>query len=400
MSQYHTPLDLVRSRPVEGPVACARPERLNAAVTWFQSNFPGRCLYAVKANDAPWVIDGLYQAGLRWFDVASLPEIELISERCPDAVQAFMHPVKSRKAIAEAYFTHGVRIFSFDCEAELEKIMAATGQAKDLSLIVRVAVSNADASLPLDGKFGVSAQDAPALIRKTRAYADQLGVCFHVGSQCMDPRAFATAMRDVSAMIVQAGVTVDIVDVGGGFPSPYPGMTPPPMHTYIDEIARAFEDMMVLENAELWCEPGRALVAESVSILSCVDLVKDDAVYLNDGAFGALYDLVYSKWPFPMRIHRANGTSSTDLRRRRVFGPTCDPIDEVPGGLDLPHDIQEGDVIEFGMLGAYGTVMASPFNGFGRIETVEVQDDPFATMFTDRPRLQLVPSAPTLEVAQ
>jgi ornithine decarboxylase len=346
------------------------------------------------------VIDRLYAAGQRWFDVASLPEIELIAERCLDAVLAFMHPIKSRHAIREAYFTHGVRIFSFDCEAELEKILAETNNATDLTLLVRVVVSNADASLPLDGKFGASAEDAPDLIRKTRAHADELGVCFHVGSQCMDPRAYRTAMRDVSHMIVKAGVTVDIVDVGGGFPSPYPGMTPPPLSAYMHEIEQAFEEMMVLENAELWCEPGRSLVAESVSVLARVELVKPGAVYLNDGAFGALYDLIYSKWPFPMRFHRAEGEVSEDNRRVRVFGPTCDPIDEVPGGMDLPVDIAEGDVIEFGMLGAYGETMSTQFNGFGRIETVEVSDDPFTTLFVERPAFTLISSTPPKEAAQ
>lgn len=141
---------------------------------------------------------------------------------------------------------------------------------------------------------------------------------------------------------------------------------------------------MVLENAELWCEPGRALVSEAVSVLTRVELVKDDAIYLNDGAFGALYDMVYAKWPFPFRVHRVAGQAAQQTKRVRVFGPTCDPIDEVPGGLDLPVDIAEGDVLEFGMLGAYGEVMASPFNGFGRIDHAEVRDNPFQSMFAEQ----------------
>ncbi|MGJ3230983.1 MAG: type III PLP-dependent enzyme [Oceanicaulis sp.] len=383
MSHYDTPLDLVRSRPVEGPVACARPDRLTIAANWFQKNFPGEVLYAVKANPSPWVIDTLFAAGIRFFDVASLPEVELISGRCPGATMAFMHPVKSRHAIRRAYFDHGVKIFVLDCEAELEKILAETNHARDLILVVRLAVSNDGATLPLAGKFGAGEIEAPELIRKARAHAHELGVSFHVGSQCMAPSAYRSAMMEASRLIVKAGVTVDIVDVGGGFPSVYPGMTPPPMDEYMNAVRAAFEEMMVLENADLWCEPGRALIAEAVSILTRVELVKGDAVYMNDGSYGCLFDIVHAKWPFPMRVHRADGTPSQQTAEFKLYGPTCDSIDSMPGPYTLPADLAEGDVIEFGMLGAYGTAMATRFNGFGDVETVRVKDFPWTSLYTD-----------------
>jgi len=383
LSRYHTPLDLVRSRPVEGPVALARPDRLTIAANWFQNTFPGEVLYAVKANPSPWVIDTLYAAGLRWFDVASLPEVELVASRCPGATMAFMHPVKSRTAIRKAYYDHGVRIFVLDCEAELDKILQETDHAKDLTLVVRLAVSNEGATLPLAGKFGAAETEAIALIQTVRAVADELGVSFHVGSQCMAPTAYRAAMMDASRLIKQAAVTVDIVDVGGGFPSIYPGLTPPPMEEYIAAIETAFEDMMVLDNADLWCEPGRAIVAEATSILSKVELVKGDQVYLNDGAYGSLFDLVHMKWPVPIRVIRAAGDTEAHEAEFRLLGPTCDPIDEIATPYLLPVDIREGDFIEFGMLGAYGTAMATSFNGFGRTETVMVSDFPWSSMFRE-----------------
>jgi len=383
LSRYRTPLDLVRSRPVEGPVACARPDRLAIAAHWFQDHFPGEVLYAVKANPSPWVIDALYQAGMRWFDAASLPEVELIAARCPGSTIAFMHPVKSRHAIRRAYFDYGVRIFVLDCEAELDKILAETDHASDLTLVVRLAVSNEGSALPLAGKFGAGEAEAPELIRKTRAHADELGVSFHVGSQCMAPGAFRAAMAEASRLIVKAGVTVDIVDVGGGFPAAYPGLTPPPLEDYMTAIEEAFEDMMVLENADLWCEPGRALIAEAVSVLTRVELVKGDQVYLNDGAYGCLFDMVHAKWPFPIRVHRADAEPGLQTAEFTLYGPTCDPIDIMPGRHALPADLAEGDVIEVGMLGAYGTAMATPFNGFGAVETCQVEDFPWASLYTD-----------------
>jgi hypothetical protein len=233
-------------------------------------------------------------------------EIELVRSVSPDARLAFMHPVKSRAAITKAYFDHGVRTFSLDCHDELEKILDATGQAKDLNLIVRMAVSADGAAYTLSGKFGVSPDQAPSLLLATRqAVKDGLmGVSFHVGSQCMRPTAYQAAMAQVSRSISRAGVIVDIVDIGGGFPSVYPGMVPPDMSEYADAIHRGFNEMPVSETTELWCEPGRALVAESSSVLCRVDLRKGDALYLNDGSYGALFDATHSRWPFPTRLVR------------------------------------------------------------------------------------------------
>ena len=214
--------------------------------------------------------------------------------------------------------------------------------------------------------------------------AAELGVSFHVGSQCMAPAAYRAAMMEASRLIARAGVTVDIVDVGGGFPSVYPGLVPPPLEDYVSAIESAFEDMMVLENADLWCEPGRALIAEAVSVLTRVELVKGDAVYMNDGSYGTLFDMVHARWPFPMRVHRAGGEVSEQTAEYRLYGPTCDSIDSMPGPYTLPADIREGDVIEFGMLGAYGTAMATRFNGFGDVDTVKVNDFPWVSLYDQK----------------
>jgi ornithine decarboxylase len=378
---FHTPLDLVRERLPEVPVACVRPDRVSVAATWFRDNFPGEVLYAVKANPSPWALDRVYAAGLRWFDVASENEIKLIASRYADAKMAFMHPVKSRLAIERAYFEHGVRVFSLDCEAELEKIVAATRRADDLTLVVRLAVSNQDAAYALSNKFGVSEENAPALLQKARRYADNLGVSFHVGSQCMSPSAYRDAMELASRLIRDAGVILDVVDVGGGFPSAYPGMTPPDLELYVKVIKEVFEQMPVAMNAKLWCEPGRALVAESTSILARVELVKDGALHINDGSYGNLFDAAHCKWPFPVNAHRPDGAFEGGDQGFKLYGPTCDSMDAMEGPFVLPADIREGDYIEFGMLGAYGVAMQTQFNGFGHTETIAVEDQPWTSMY-------------------
>jgi ornithine decarboxylase len=388
---YHTPLDLVRERLPERPVAFARPDAVALAARWFQDKFKGDVFYAVKANPSPWVIETLAANGVTSFDVASVPEIELIAQHAPGSRMAFMHPVKSRAAIGAAYFDHGVKTFSFDTHEELAKIIEATGGAKDLNLIVRLGVATEGAAYSLSGKFGVEPHDAPSLLLAARrATQDLMGVSFHVGSQCMRPTAFQAAMAQASRALVRAGVFADVVDVGGGFPSIYPGMTPPALADYIDSIDRGFAEMMVHETTELWCEPGRALVAEGSSVLTKVELKKGDALYLNDGSYGALFDAAHAKWPFPVKLIRAGGGHAQELegplRPFRFYGPTCDSLDHMPGPFWLPEDVREGDYVEIGMLGAYGVAMNTRFNGFGDTETVIVGDAPMASMYGLAPR--------------
>ncbi|HEY3696887.1 type III PLP-dependent enzyme [Phenylobacterium sp.] len=386
MHTYHTPLDLVRERSPERPVAFARPGAVAVAARWFQENFKGDVFYAVKANPSPWVIETLVANGVTSFDVASIPEIELVSRFAPGSRMAFMHPVKSRKAIASAYFDHGVRTFALDTHEELAKILDATGEAEDLNLMVRLAVAAEGAAYSLSGKFGVEAHDAPALLLAARrATQDLMGVSFHVGSQCMRPTAYQAAMSQASRALVRAGVFADVVDVGGGFPSVYPGMIPPDMGDYLDSIDRGFAEMMVHEATGLWCEPGRALVAEASSILTKVELKKGDALYLNDGSYGSLFDAAHTKWPFPVKLIRGENGGAEEvegtLKPFRFYGPTCDSLDHMPGPFWLPEDVREGDYVEIGMLGAYGVAMNTRFNGFGDAETVAVEDAPMASMF-------------------
>ncbi len=381
MHSYTTPIHIVRETQPDVPVWCFRPERVTAAAKWFRESFPGEPFYAVKANPGVHVLDALWAAGVRSFDCASDTEVELIRSRFPEARIAFLHPVKNRRAIARAYHEFGVRIFVTDTVTELNKILEETGFAKDLTIIVRVAVSCVGATLPLAGKFGASADDAAEILRQARRHADELGVSFHVGSQALKPTAWATAMADVSRIIISAGVTVDIVDVGGGFPSIYADGAPPSLEDYAAMVSRSFETMFVLENAELWCEPGRALVAESESLLCRVELAKDGAVYINDGSYGALYDAVHERWQFPMRVISGNGRRLGKMKPFTIYGPTCDSTDKFPDAVMLPAGITEGDYIEFGNLGAYGRAMMSRFNGFGETEVVEVQDAPWPSLY-------------------
>ncbi len=380
MHKHHSALGLAKALRPADPVTCLRPHAAVRAARYFVEKFPGTSMYAVKANPSPALVRVLWDSGITMFDVASLGEVRLVRGLLPKATLCFMHPVKSPEAIAEAYFRHGVRVFSLDSHDELAKIVAATQGATDLTLCVRLRVSSAHAKLSLAAKFGATMEEAPGLLQAARQAADALGVCFHVGSQTMSPQAYADAMGLVRAAIVGAAVTVDVIDVGGGFPSVYPGMTPPPLEAYFSVIGRMFEALPISYSAELWCEPGRALSAEYASVVARVEKRRGDVLYVNDGAYGSLFDAAHVDWRFPVALLR-DAPSRAKPMGFSLYGPTCDDIDFMKGPFDLPAEVAAGDYIEFGMLGAYGAAMRTQFNGFGVGETAELEDEPMATLY-------------------
>ena len=368
------------TRPVQ-PITLVRPHAAARAARFFVENFRGRSLYAVKANPTAGLLRTLWKAGITHYDVASIAEVRLVAETLGDrATLCFMHPVKAEEVIREAYFTHGVRTFSLDSMEELEKIVRATEAAQDLTLCVRLRVSSEHAKLSLASKFGAAPGEAKELLFAARQAADALGICFHVGSQAMSPAAYAQAMARVREAIVEAAVTVDVIDVGGGFPSIYPGMSPMSLDAYFDMIHDCFEALPISYSAELWCEPGRALAAEYASLLVRVERRRGDQLYINDGAYGALFDAAHVGWRFPVQLVRQGG-SQTKAMPFSFYGPTCDDIDHMAGPFHLPADVQVGDYIEIGMLGAYGCAMRTGFNGFTAGETVIATDEPMASAY-------------------
>jgi ornithine decarboxylase len=361
------------------PLHCLRPNVIKAAARAFVDGFPGPTLYAVKCNPEPRVLRALWAGGVRHFDCASPAEIALVRQMFPAAAIHYMHPVKARAAIRAAWLRHGVSDFVLDSEPELRKIVAETETLArgDRGLFVRLAVSNGGA-YDLTGKFGAAPADAARLLAAARRNAGRLGVCFHVGSQCLDPRAYADALALAADVIAAAGVTVDVIDVGGGFPVSYPDVTPPPIGAYLAEIEGAVERLGL--SVELWAEPGRALAAAGTSVVVQVQLRRGDALYISDGVYGSLADAGAPRFRFPVRLIRdPSRPASARLQPFRLFGPTCDSVDRMDGPFPLPDDVGEGDWIEIGQLGAYGAALRTAFNGFDRARLVDVCDPPLLT---------------------
>ena len=362
------------AQPAE-PMHCLRPTVITDTAARFVQSFHGDVLYAVKCNPEPAVLRAMWEGGVRHFDCASAGEVTLVRQMFPDAEIHFMHPVKARPAIREAYWRHEVRDFVLDSASELTKILDETEGATDLGLVVRLALPAGGAIYDLSGKFGASLDEAVELLRAARPLARRLGVSFHVGSQCMDPLAYRRALVLAGEAIRRAGVAIDIIDVGGGFPVSYPDLEPPPLGAYFAEIEAAFE-ALELPAARLWAEPGRALVAAGASVVVQVQLRRGDTLYVNDGVYGSLSDAGAPAFRFPARLVRALPSDVEEQRPFAFYGPTCDSADYMKGPFWLPADVAEGDWIEIGQLGAYGACLRTAFNGFDRAQLVEVRDAP------------------------
>ena len=381
MQKFKTVDEIVSQLKPERPIYCIRKKSIQVASRTFQNKFPGTILYAVKTNPHPEVLKTIIQSGINNFDVASIKEIEDIRKISPKAKCSFMHTVKSRESIKEAYFKFGVKTFSLDTKDELIKIIESTDQAKDLKLFVRVSVSNEHAEIDLSKKFGALTSEAVGLLRLTKQYAKKIGLSFHVGSQCMHPISYAKGITEIGNVIKRTKIIPHYINVGGGFPTIYPDLVPQSLDNYFEEINKSLKNLKLDKLPEIICEPGRALVAESGSTIVRVNLRKKQKLHINDGTYGTLFDAGVPNIVYPSRLIRNGRIISKKLTSFDFYGPTCDSMDYMKGPFILPNNIKENDYIELGQLGAYGLTFRTKFNGFYSNEIYEVEDDPIMSMY-------------------
>ena len=367
-------------KPTE-PVYCIRRDSINIASKFFQNKFPGKILYAVKTNPHPLVLKTIVESGINDFDIASIKEVEAIRSVSPDAKCSYMHTVKSKESISEAYFKYNIKTFSIDTKDELIKILNSTNQAKDLELFVRVAVSNEHAEIDLSKKFGAQTSEAIGLYRLTKQYAKKIGLSFHVGSQCMHPISYSKGINEIKYIIKKTKIVPDVINIGGGFPTIYPDLVPQSLDSYFEEIKNSLNNLELEKLPEIICEPGRAIVAESGSTIVRVNLRKKQKLYINDGTYGTLFDAGVPNIVYPSRIITSGRIISKKLTSFDFYGPTCDSMDYMKGPFILPNNIKEGDYIELGQLGAYGLTFRTQFNGYYSDSIYEVCDDPIMTMY-------------------
>ncbi len=381
MQKFKTVDELINQLKPEHPIYCIRKKSIQLASTYFRNRFPGKVLYAVKTNPHPEVLKTIIESGIENFDVASIKEIKDIRAINPNAKCSYMHTVKSRESIKEAYFKYNIKAFSLDTKDELIKIIETTNRAKDLELFVRVAVSNEHAEIDLSKKFGASISEATGLLRLTKQYAKKIGLSFHVGSQCMHPISYTKGITDIGNIIKKTKIIPDYINIGGGFPAIYPDLVPQSLDNYFDEIKKGLANLRLEKLPEILCEPGRALVAESGSTIVRVNLRKKQKLYINDGTYGTLFDAGTPNIVYPSRLIKNGKIISKKLTAFDFYGPTCDSMDYMRGPFLLPNNIKENDYIELGQLGAYGLTFRTQFNGFYSNEIYEVEDEPIMTLY-------------------
>ena len=383
MQKFKSVEELISQLKPDKPVYCIRKNSVLSASKFFQKRFPGKILYAVKTNPHPTVIKTLIKSGIDQFDVASIDEIKAVRKFSQSTKCSFMHTVKSRESISEAYFKYGVKTFSLDTKDELIKIIESTSNAKDLELFVRVSVSNEHAEIDLSKKFGALNSEAVGLLRLVKQHAKKIGLSFHVGSQCMHPISYAKGITEIGNIIKKTKIIPDYINVGGGFPTIYPDLIPQSLDNYFDEIKKGLKNLKLDNLPEIICEPGRALVAESGSTIVRVNLRKKQKLYINDGTYGTLFDAGTPNIVFPSKMIKdySNKIISKKLTAFDFFGPTCDSMDYMKGPFLLPNNIKENDYIELGQLGSYGLTFRTQFNGYYSNEIYEVEDNPIMSLY-------------------
>jgi len=382
---------VVRALAPDEPVILNRPHAAHRAARFFAEKFPGRSLYAVKANPSPDLLRVLWASGITHYDVASIAEVRYIAERFPEAIMNFMAPVRIRGTTGEAFRLYGVRHFALDSQEELQSALEETGASQDPSLAasltfyVRLQVPADGALLELSSKFGVSVSGAAALLRAIAAAGAQPALTFHVGSQCLFPSSYKTALARCGEVMQQAGIPIAAIDVGGGFPGYYQNVTVPPLEEYFSVIRDELKRLPLPTRCTILCEPGRALVADGMSVITQVSLRRGQTLYINDGIYGSLNEYALKNWPvrYPVRVFTTAPNGRIREKKSRpaafkVYGPTCDSLDVLNYLIDLPDQVAAGDWIEFQKTGAYSCALRTAFNGFYPDSFVTIARDELA----------------------
>ncbi len=375
--KFDSPDDVARKLEPQQPVQCFSSNVLAQRVRLFQNNFPGRVSYAVKANPNAVVIRAAALAGLETFDIASPAEMALVSAHAPGAEMHYHNPVRSRREVELAWHHYGCRRFSIDDPGELRKILEIVEAPEDIEIAVRFRLAaSGNAVHDFSEKFGATPQAAVHLLAQVKLCGFVPVLTFHPGSQCLDPASWHQHIVAAAEIAQSANVKIAKLNVGGGFPVSYASHAAPDLKHFFRQIRQtALTSFGADDIPNLECEPGRAIVGPSVSVLTRVKLVRNSSreVFLNDGIYGNLMESTQAPSLQPKaRIIRNGSKPSRNQQPFIIYGPTCDPLDRLPGTIMLPTDIREDDYIEFQNLGAYGAATATRFNGYGETQMLQV----------------------------
>lgn len=320
--------------------------------------------YAMKCNPDRRVLAMLGALGCR-FEIASAPELDLLLDLgFAAADQLYSNPVKPRGHIAHAHAA-GLNRFAVDSVAELHKIAAA---APGAAVYARLAVADGSSEVQSEGKFGVDGATAGALLLAARELGLQPhGLTFHVGSQMLDPAHWERAIAQSGAVmrdLRRQGLTLAMLDIGGGFPAAYASPVRP-----IEDFGRRIIAALAAHlpyPVYVVAEPGRALVAEAGLLVSRVIGTAERAgrkwVHVDVGAFNGMMEALETRNQLRYPVRDSRRAALKQLVH--LTGPSCDSQDTLLFDVPLSRGIIDDDLVFIGSAGAYTTSYASNFNGF------------------------------------
>ena len=357
-----------RTQP-ERPVMYFNPAQLQRQAQRFVNGFPGLVSYAVKANPARGVLDNLVAAGITAFDVASPAEMEIARQASPGAVLNYHNPVRSLSEIAIAR-PYGISSWSVDCFEELDKLASLPPGAE---IAVRLCLPVTGAAYDFGSKFGAGPDLATQLLRAVVSRGFTPAMTFHPGTQCKSGAAWAAYIRACAKVAQNAGVALQRLNVGGGFPADR-GDAGDGLEQIFTAIHSSAQEAFPGIAPRLVCEPGRAMVSGAFKLLCRIKARRGaGAIMLNEGIYGALAELrdmpppANVLWFDPAGNARPGPCTDTIL-----FGPTCDSIDRLRDCIALPETCVTGDYLLFPEMGAYSNALATEFNGYGLADIVTV----------------------------
>lgn len=348
-------------------------QQLHQQISCFRNGFPGHVTYAVKSNDDSDVIHTMYEFGINCFDVASLHEMEIVRNIAPNADLHYHNPVRSSSEILNAFYGFGCKRFAVDHLSELEKLYSLLPETSGIEIAIRFRNTKpSQAVQAFKSKFGAEPDYAALLLSRAIAMGFTTGLTFHPGSQTMDPLAY-TQHIEIAANIAQAANTkLQFLNVGGGFPAQYENLIAQPLQSFFDAIGVAAFQSFPEGIPHLECEPGRALVGPSGTLVTTIKSVRRDTgeLFLNDGIYGGLMEVHQFPALQPRYTLHTEAPSCAAQTLWTVYGPTCDPTDVLPFRLLLSETVQDGDQIAFEGTGAYSTATSTRFNGYGAVRVL------------------------------
>jgi ornithine decarboxylase len=329
--------------------------------------------YALKPLPHASVVATLRDEGA-FFDLATTGEVELVKaqgiapERC-----IHTHPIKRDSDIRDA-LRFGVTTFVADNPDEIKKFARYRKRAE---LLLRVCFRSPTAVCDLSKKFGCEPGAVLGLIEQARRLGVRVrGLSFHVGSQATDPSKYIEAVQACTNLIAEALLaglpSLDVLDIGGGFPVPYTDSVMP-----IDEFCAPIRAALAKlpKHVRVIAEPGRFIAAPAaIAVSTVMGKAKRDGrwwYYLDDGLYGSYSGQLFDHAKYPVAALRQGG----ELFESVLAGPTCDSIDVIDDAIALP-ELEVGDLLVGRMMGAYTWASATDFNFFKRAKVVVMNEQP------------------------